>query len=54
MMNGDPKNPNVFIGTVRLLERLPNLEEDDDELLDKTPEEVVQLLGFDPLEEDEE
>lgn len=47
------KIPNVFIGVVRFLTRQPNLERDDDELLDETPEEVVQLLGFDPLENED-
>jgi hypothetical protein len=46
-------NPNVFIGRVRILERQPNLEVDDDELLEETPEEVVQILGFDPLDYEE-
>ena len=37
-------------------EKLPDWREDveeedsDDELLDKTPEDVVAILGFDPLE----
>lgn len=26
---------------------------DDDELLDKTPQDVVDMLGFDPLEDEE-
>lgn len=28
-------------------------EVDDDELLDETPEDVVEILGFDPLDEDD-
>ena len=35
--------------------KLPDEEDPDDELLEKTPEDVIKILGFDPLEfEDEE
>ena len=46
--------PEVYFGTAKEL-RLPELPDDpepdpDDELLEVTPEDVVDMLGFDPLE----
>ena len=44
------KSPNVYIGDVQDLAWSPNAEPDDDDELESTPEEVVQILGFDPVE----
>ena len=30
--------------------KLPDEEDPDDELLEKTPEDVIRILGFDPLD----
>jgi len=51
-MNG-PRLPDVHFGEVTEDERLPAVDEDEadnDDLLDETPQDVVDLLGFDPLE----
>ena len=47
------KPPNVYIGEVKGIAWTPNTEPDDDDILESTPEEVVQILGFDPLEIDD-
>lgn len=44
------KPPNVYIGEVKDIPWTPNTEPDDDNELEATPEEVVQILGFDPME----
>lgn len=50
-----PKLPDVHFGEVEEEEtdELPEVEndEDDDEELSETSSDVVELLGFDPLEE---
>jgi len=57
-MSDDPKLPDVHFGEVKEDERLPpapdDHDADDDEELDETPADVIELLGFDPLEDDEE
>ena len=48
------KLPDVYFGSVKHVP--PNLVDntpDDDEVLAETPWDVVALLGFDPLEEDD-
>jgi len=40
----------VYIGQVKDIPWKPNPEPDDDEELKQTPQEVVQILGFDPVE----
>ena len=44
------KQPNVYIGEVKDIPWTPNTEPDDDDELESTPQEVVQILGFDPME----
>ncbi len=44
------KPPNVYIGEVREVAWNTNTDPDDDDELESTPEEVVQILGFDPAE----
>lgn len=46
-------NPNVYIGKVVEDKWGENKEMDDDELLKKTAEDVIEMLGFDPLDEEE-
>lgn len=42
---GDPEKP------IKLRKRsMAELDEDDDEELDKTPQDVIDILGFDPKE----
>ena len=48
------KQPNVYIGEVKDIPWTSNMEPDDDEELESTPQEVVQILGFDPMEFDDE
>jgi hypothetical protein len=47
--------PEVYFGKVKTQENWRGIidddaEEDDDELLAKTPQDVIDILGFDPLE----
>jgi len=44
------RQPDVYIGQVKDIPWKPNPEPDDDEELKQTPQEVVQILGFDPVE----
>ena len=46
-------NPDVYIGRVSKDKWQRNVEKDDDETMEKTPEDVVEMLGFDPLEKEE-
>ena len=51
-MNGKD-NPDVYVGKVTEDKWKRNMEKDDDEIMKKTPEDVVEMLGFDPLEEED-
>lgn len=44
------RNPNVYIGSVEEVPWSTDPTPDDDQELEATPEEVVQILGFDPEE----
>ncbi len=50
-------NPNVYIGRVSTTETFDASESndiDDDEVMEETPDDVVTMLGFDPLEDEDE
>jgi len=48
------KNPDVYIGRVENVDWTPDESPDDDVYPESTPEEVVQILGFDPMEENDD
>ena len=45
------KSPDVYIGTAEEIKWAPE-DEPDDDTLESTPKAVVQILGFDPMEDD--
>jgi len=46
-------NPNVYIGSLSEDKWRRNTERDDDEIMKRTPDDVINMLGFDPLEEED-
>ena len=47
------KEPDVYIGDASEVIWKPDATPDNDELLEETPKEVIQIIGFDPKMEDD-